>query len=66
MLATLADKPFADPLWMFEIKWDGWRALLRKDARGVHLFSRSGKSLDGMFPELAKVGSSLRAGDCHA
>jgi bifunctional non-homologous end joining protein LigD len=64
MLATLADKPFSDPLWMFETKWDGWRALLRKDANGVHLFSRSGKSLDGLFPELAGMGSSLRAGEC--
>lgn len=64
MLATLADKPFTDPLWMFETKWDGWRALLRKDGKGVHLFSRTGKSLDGMFPELAAVGASLRAGEC--
>ena len=64
MLATLADKPFTDPRWMFETKWDGWRALLRKDGKGVHLFSRTGKSLDGMFPELAAVGASLRAGEC--
>ena len=25
MLATLASKPFSDPDWLFEIKWDGFR-----------------------------------------
>ena len=25
MLATLASKPFSDPDWLFEIKWDGYR-----------------------------------------
>ena len=25
MLATLADRPFDDPDWLFEIKWDGYR-----------------------------------------
>ena len=25
MLATLATKPFSDPDWLFEIKWDGYR-----------------------------------------
>src|SRR5437660_9390850 len=27
MLATLAERPFSDPYWLFEIKWDGVRAL---------------------------------------
>ena len=27
MLATLVDEPFDDPEWLFEIKWDGYRAL---------------------------------------
>src|SRR5882724_1623895 len=27
MLATLGDHPFSDPNWLFEIKWDGVRAL---------------------------------------
>ncbi len=28
-LATLAEKPFSDPDWLFEIKWDGVRTLAR-------------------------------------
>ena len=27
MLATLVNKPFDDPDWIFEVKWDGVRAL---------------------------------------
>ena len=27
MLATPADKAFDDPDWLFEIKWDGYRAV---------------------------------------
>src|SRR5712692_5326076 len=27
MLATLVDKPLDDPAWLFEIKWDGMRAI---------------------------------------
>src|SRR6266446_3972580 len=29
MLATLSDRPFSDPNWLFEIKWDGVRAMAR-------------------------------------
>jgi bifunctional non-homologous end joining protein LigD len=64
MLATLADKAFDDPDWVFETKWDGWRALLRKDASGVHLISRSGKSMDHMFPELVELGGRIPAESC--
>jgi len=27
MLATAVTKPFNDPAWLFEIKWDGYRAI---------------------------------------
>ena len=27
MLATLVDKPFDEPGWLYEVKWDGYRAL---------------------------------------
>jgi bifunctional non-homologous end joining protein LigD len=52
MLATLTDEAFDNPDWVFESKFDGWRALARVDADGVHLISRNRHSLDPMFPEL--------------
>jgi hypothetical protein len=33
MLATLADKPFDDPEWIFETKWDGFRLMAEVAAR---------------------------------
>ena len=27
MLATLVKEPFDDPEWLFEVKWDGYRAI---------------------------------------
>ena len=33
MLATLASKPFSDPDWLFEIKWDGYRRPGRRRRR---------------------------------
>lgn len=64
MLATLADAPFDDPDWVFETKWDGWRAQLRWDGESTRLISRSGKPLDALFPELAGSGGLLKAGPC--
>jgi bifunctional non-homologous end joining protein LigD len=64
MLATLADKAFDDPDWIFETKWDGWRAFLRMDPKGMTLISRSGKSLDAMFPELMSLHESIGAASC--
>lgn len=43
MLATLVDKPFESNDWLFEIKWDGYRALAYADAEKVELISRNKK-----------------------
>lgn len=40
MLATLIEKPFNDENWLFEIKWDGYRALAFIDQGKVQLKSR--------------------------
>jgi bifunctional non-homologous end joining protein LigD len=61
-LATATDAPFDDPSWLFEIKWDGFRALATIGADGsVKLVSRNGKDLLGKFPELQEIGSAFRS-----
>src|SRR5690242_18994527 len=43
--------PFSHPDWRYEIKWDGFRALLYSDKDGVRLVSRNGnvfKSFAGL------------------
>src|ERR1700675_1574569 len=59
MLATLADHPFSDPNWLFEIKWDGVRALARMDDSGLTLRARSGADITGRYPELASLPNAL-------
>ena len=50
-LATLVDAPFDREGWIFEIKWDGYRALGFNPAHdGVSLISRNGHSFDDRFP----------------
>jgi bifunctional non-homologous end joining protein LigD len=41
MLATLVDEPFDNENWMFEIKWDGYRAVAYCDGKNVELISRN-------------------------
>ncbi len=50
--------------WSYEVKWDGYRALLAKHGEEVHLWSRSGRSLAQDFPEIADRAGSLRAARC--
>ena len=60
MLATLVDAPFDDDAWLFEIKWDGIRALVTVDERGrVRAVSRNGKDLSPRFPTLASLADAF-------
>ncbi|MGA2394985.1 MAG: non-homologous end-joining DNA ligase [Candidatus Lustribacter sp.] len=62
MLATLIDAPFDDPEWVFEVKWDGFRAIAAIDADGtVTLTSRNGLDLLKRFKELGTIGSAFRS-----
>src|SRR5882762_750592 len=61
MLATLADHPFSDPNWLFEIKWDGIRALARIENGALALRSRTGVDIAKRYPELASLPNALAA-----
>lgn len=49
MLATLVDKPFDDPDWEYEVKWDGYRAIAFIDRSFTDLRSRNNKSFAEKF-----------------
>ncbi|HET7840435.1 MAG TPA: DNA polymerase ligase N-terminal domain-containing protein, partial [Terriglobia bacterium] len=61
MLATLVDKPFDGPDWLFEIKWDGYRALSFVRNGSVRLLSRNQNDMTAQFPELGDLPGHLRA-----
>jgi len=52
MLAKRIDKLPAGESWIFEPKWDGFRALVFRDGDEILIQSRDGKSLNRYFPEL--------------
>ncbi len=49
MLATLVDKPFDDEGWLYEVKWDGYRAIGYINKNGVEIRSRNNKSFNEKF-----------------
>ncbi|MEB3981885.1 non-homologous end-joining DNA ligase [Mycobacterium sp. 663a-19] len=51
-LATLTEKRFSDPQWIFERKFDGMRCLAFRDGDRVRLLSRNRQPLNGTYPEL--------------
>src|SRR3954454_13633129 len=52
MLAKRVDALPSEGEWIFEPKWDGFRALVFRDGEEVFIQSRDGKPLDRYFPEL--------------
>jgi bifunctional non-homologous end joining protein LigD len=49
MLATPVSQPFDRPNWLFEIKWDGYRAIAEVRRQGVRLYSRKGLAFEERF-----------------
>ncbi len=55
MLAMRADKPFDGVDWLYEIKWDGYRALAYLNGKKVELLSRNEQSFTSKFSSLTKA-----------
>jgi ATP-dependent DNA ligase len=53
MLAKLSDTLPPAGEWLYEPKWDGFRAIVFKDGHEIYTQSRDLKPLDRYFPELA-------------
>jgi bifunctional non-homologous end joining protein LigD len=61
MLASVVEKPFDDPNWLFEIKWDGYRAIAFIENSKVRLVSRNQNDLTPRYPELRELANFLTA-----
>ena len=59
MLAR-SSPPFSDPAFSFELKWDGYRALVFGKGGRVRLLSRQGNSLLRQLPELQVLSQAVR------
>jgi bifunctional non-homologous end joining protein LigD len=61
MRATLVEELPQGPEWIYEVKWDGYRALAAKHGDAVRLFSLEGKDLSNDFPAVVQSVRTIRA-----
>jgi bifunctional non-homologous end joining protein LigD len=61
MLATLVARPFDQPGWIYEEKYDGYRILAYKEGSRVTLVSRNGKDRTHTFSAVADAVRKLPA-----
>jgi bifunctional non-homologous end joining protein LigD len=59
MKAKLVEEPPSYGEWVYELKWDGYRALAIKDGESVEIFSRNHKVLTADFPEIRDAVAAL-------
>ncbi|MCW3117805.1 MAG: ligD [Chitinophagaceae bacterium] len=55
MLAAVTKTPFDDRDWIFEIKWDGYRAIAEIEKEGLKFYSRNGIDFMDRFPVIAQA-----------
>ena len=61
MLAESVEKPFDSDDWLFEIKWDGYRAIAFIENGKVRLVSRNQNELTARYPELHDLAKLVKA-----
>src|SRR5881409_2281913 len=55
MLATLTDRPFSDPAWIYETKLDGQRSMLFRRGTSIRLMTRNQKNRTSHYPDLEEA-----------
>src|SRR5437870_9464018 len=64
MKPRLVDAPPTGGDWLYELKFDGIRAIAIKDENKVNLISRNGNELRSRFPEIADAIKKLPVEEC--
>jgi len=60
-LASLSEKPFSNPDWLFEVKWDGVRGIAYLAKGEVSVRSRAGREISLEYPEIRDLANQLDA-----
>jgi len=61
MLATIAQRPPTGDAWLYEVKWDGVRALCFVENNELRIFSRTQKRCEQQYPELSVLPRQVKA-----
>ena len=64
MKAKLVDEPPKHGDWIYELKFDGFRAIGVKSDKKVSLISRNEKTLDARFPDIVNATKNLPVREC--
>src|SRR5438552_4756621 len=64
MKPKLLEHPPTTGDWVYELKFDGIRALAIKDGRTIQLISRNEKKLNDRFPEIVQAAADFEADEC--
>jgi bifunctional non-homologous end joining protein LigD len=62
-LASLSEKPFSNPDWLFEVKWDGVRGIAYVANAEVAVRSRAGREIASEYPEVHDLANQLDASE---
>ncbi len=60
MLAGITKTPFDDKDWIYEIKWDGYRAIAEIEKGDVRFYSRNGIDFGERFPAIVQALKKLK------
>ena len=55
------DRPPSGPLWVHEIKHDGYRLMVRRDGARVRCFTRNGHDWADRFPAIVDAALCIKA-----
>jgi bifunctional non-homologous end joining protein LigD len=61
MMASAVKEPFDDPDWLFEIKWDGYRAIA-ETGKNLAFYSRNGQDFRKKFKDIATALEQIKTG----
>jgi DNA ligase D-like protein (predicted ligase) len=63
MLALLGESLPVGPEWSYEVKWDGYRALVEKRSSDIRVWSRRGADLTRTYPGVVAAAQTIPARD---
>jgi len=59
-LPTVAKRPPTGPDWIYELKHDGYRLMVRREGDAVRVYSRRGSDFTLRFPRIAETVRRLK------
>jgi len=60
MLAKEIEKPFNSKDWIYEIKWDGYRAIAEVEGGNIKLYSRNGNAFNNSYPVIVDALAKMK------